>query len=186
MAVIQLLRQRVMAAKCNVDPTLRDVRTLSLSAAFLTLDRIEDIPTTLEEQCLHALLLAAHLFVCAALKQDHHWTESLSRTMAQRLQGSLLAGPMYSATWAYHLPELLWVLFVGAAIKGEDPQDQGTWFVSQLEVVRQLVRCSTRMEFEGYLHFMVWDDCFGVEFLDDWWADADPPSTMPLQSVCHK
>ncbi|KAH6988279.1 hypothetical protein BKA56DRAFT_477659 [Ilyonectria sp. MPI-CAGE-AT-0026] len=186
MAVIQQLRQRVMAAKCNMDPTLRDVRTLSLSAAFLTLDRIEDIPTTLEEQCLHALLLASHLFVCAALKQDHRWTESLSRTMAQRLQGSLLAGPMYSATWAYHLPELLWVLFVGAAIKGEDPQDQGIWFVSQLEVVRQLLRCSTRMEFEGYLHCMVWDDCFGVEFLDDWWADADPPSTMPLQSVCHK
>ncbi|KAH7152570.1 hypothetical protein EDB81DRAFT_789341 [Dactylonectria macrodidyma] len=186
MAVIQLLRQRVMAAKCNMDPTLRDVRTLSLAAAYITLDRIEDIPATLEEQCLRALLLAAHLFVCAALKQDHRWPESLSRAMAQRLQRSLLAGPSYSATWASHLPELLWALFVGAVIKGEDPQDQGTWFVSQLEVVQELLQCSTRMEFEGYLHCMVWDESLGIEFLDDWWADAAPPGTMPLQSVCHE
>ncbi|KAH7140295.1 hypothetical protein B0J13DRAFT_676666, partial [Dactylonectria estremocensis] len=172
MAVIQLLRQRVMATKFNMDPTLRDVRALLLSAAFLTLDHIEDIPTSLEEQCLHTLLLATHLFVCAAMKQDYHWTGSLLRTMAQRLQGSLEAGPMYSATWVHHLPELLWVLFVGAVIKGEDPQDQGTWFVSQLEVVQKLLRCSTRTEFEEYLHYVVWDNRFGVEFLDNWWADA--------------
>ncbi|KAH7200771.1 hypothetical protein BKA60DRAFT_582704 [Fusarium oxysporum] len=172
-AIILLVRQRVMAIKCDMDPTLRDVRALSLSAAFLVLEHIEDIPATVEEQCLHTLLLAIHLFLCAAMKQEFRWRESLPWTMAQRLQESLDTEPVYSATWASHLPELLWILFVGAVVIEEDPQgDHGTWFASQLKIACQLLLCSTRIEFEGYLHYMVWDKNFGIEFLDNWWAPA--------------
>ncbi|KAM6513514.1 hypothetical protein FALCPG4_015920 [Fusarium falciforme] len=170
MIVIQLVRQRVMAVKCGMDPTLRDVRALSLSAAFLALEHLDDIPATVEGQCIHTILLAVHLFLCAAMRQDFRWSGSLTWTMAQRLRESLETEPVYSATWAPRLPELLWILFVGAVITEECPQGHGTWFAPQLKIVCQLLRCSTRMKFEGYLQYLVWDNNFGIEFLNNWWG----------------
>lgn len=169
--VIQLLRQRVMAAKCNIDRTLRDIRALSLSIAFLTLDHVADIPTTPEGKCLRILLLAAYLFGCVTLKQEYRWTRALPQTVAQRLKASLKTLPTYSAIWADYLPQLLWVLFIGAVVEEEDRQDQEIWFLPQLEVIRQLLGCRGRMEMEGHLHSMVWDDHFGIDFLDNWWAN---------------
>jgi len=155
-----------------MDPTLRDVRTLSFSAAFLALDHVEDVPITPEEQCLHSLLLAAHLFICGALRQDHGWTRSLPWAMTQRLRESLgdEDSLMYSTIWTDHLPELVWVLFVGAVISEEHSKGNGIWFVSRLEVVRKLVGCDTRLKFERYLHSVVWDDIYGVDLLNYWWA----------------
>ncbi|KAJ4035903.1 hypothetical protein NW761_013883 [Fusarium oxysporum] len=170
MTVIQLVRQRVMAVECGMDPTQRDVRALSFSAAFLALDQVDDIPITLEGQRVHTILLAVHLFLCAAMKQDFRWSGSLPWMMAQRLRESLETEPVYSEVWVPHLPELLWVLFVGAVVTEKHPQGHGTWFATQLQVVCQLLRCSTRLDFEDHLHSLVWDNRFGIEFLNNWFA----------------
>ncbi|KAF4454642.1 hypothetical protein F53441_2876 [Fusarium austroafricanum] len=158
MTVIQLVRQRVMAVECGMDPTQRDVRALSFSAAFLALEQVDDIPVTVEGQRIHTILLAVHLFLCAAMKQDFRWSGSLPWIMAQRLRESLETEPVYSEVWVPHLPELLWILFVGAVVTEKHPQGHGTWFATQLQVVCQVLRCSTRLNFEGYLHSLVWDN----------------------------
>jgi hypothetical protein len=170
MTVIQLVRQRVMAVECGMDPTQRDVRALSFSAAFLALEQVDDIPVTVEGQRVHTILLAVHLFLCAAMKQDFRWSGSLPWMMAQRLRESLETEPVYSEVWVPHLPELLWILFVGAVVTEKHPQGHGAWFATQLQVVCQLLQCSTRLNFEGYLHSLVWDNRFGIEFLNNWFA----------------
>lgn len=168
--IIQLVRQRIRAVEYGMDLTQRDVRALSFSAAFLALEHIDDIPTTVEGQRIHTILLAVHLFLCAAMKQDFRWSASLPRTMAQRLQESLEIEPVYSETWVSHLPELLWVLFVGAVVTEEATQDHGTWFATQLKIVCQILQCNTRLDFKYYLHYLVWDNKFGIEFLNKWWT----------------
>jgi hypothetical protein len=170
MTIIQLVRQRVKAVEYGMDLTQRDVRALSFSAAFLALKYVDDIPTTLEEQRINGMILAAHLFLCAAMKQDFRWSASLPQTMAQRLQNSLETEPVYSEAWLSHLPELLWVLFVGAVVTGEAVQDHGMWFATRLKIVCQILQCNTRLEFEYYLHCLVWDNKFGIEFLNKWWT----------------
>ncbi|SPJ73844.1 uncharacterized protein FTOL_03574 [Fusarium torulosum] len=168
--IIQLVRQRVKAVECGMDLTQRDVRALSFSASFLALEHVNDVPTTVEGQCIHTMLLALHLFLCAAMKQDFRWSASLPWTMAQRLQKSLETEPVYSEVWMSHLPELLWILFVGAVVTEENAQGHGTWFARHLKVVCQILQCKARLDFECYLHYLVWDDRFGIEFLNNWWA----------------
>ncbi|EGU73569.1 hypothetical protein FOXB_15919 [Fusarium oxysporum f. sp. conglutinans Fo5176] len=168
--VIQLVRQRIMAVECGMDPTQRDVRALSFSAAFLALKHVDDIPATVEGQRIHSLLLAVHLFLCASMKQDFRWSGALPWTMAHRLQESLETEPVYSEAWMPHLPELLWILFVGAVVTEKHPQGRGTWFATQLKISCQLLRCSTRLDFKWYMHYLVWDNKFGIEFLDNCWA----------------
>jgi hypothetical protein len=168
--IIQLVRQRVKAVEYGMDLTQRDVRALSFSAALLALEHIDDVPTTLEEQRIHTILLAVHLFLCAAMKQDFRWSASLPWTMVQWLQKSLKTEPVYSEAWISHLPELLWVLFVGAVVTEQAAQDHGTWFATQLEIVCQILQCNTRLDFEYYLHYLVWDNKFGIEFLNKWWT----------------
>ncbi|KAH6956210.1 hypothetical protein DER45DRAFT_261810 [Fusarium avenaceum] len=168
--IIQLVRQRVNAVKCGMDLTQRDVRALSFSAAFLALEHVDDIPTTLEEQRIHTMVLAVHLFLCAAMKQDFRWSASLPWTMAQRLQKSLETEPVCSEAWLSHLPELLWVLFVGAVVTEEAAQDHETRFATQLKFVCQILQCNTRLDFERYLDCLVWDNKFGIEFLNKWWT----------------
>ncbi|KAG5654840.1 hypothetical protein KAF25_009217 [Fusarium avenaceum] len=168
--IIQLVRQRIKAVEYGMDLTQRDVRALSFSAAFLALEHVDDIPTTLEEQRIHTMILAVHLFLCAAMKQDFRWSGSLPGMMAQRLKKSLEIEPVYSETWVPHLPELLWVLFVGAVVTEEAAQDHETWFATQLKIVCQILQCNTRHDFEYYLHCLVWDNKFGMEFLNKWWT----------------
>jgi hypothetical protein len=170
--IIQLVRQRVKAVECGLDLTQRDVRALSFSAAHLALEHVNDVPKTAEGHCVHTILLAVHLFLCAAMKQDFRWSASLPWTMAQRLQKSLDADPVYSEAWVSHLPELLWILFVGAVVIEENAQGHGTWFATQLKVVCQILQCNTRLDFECYLHCLVWDNRFGIEFLDKWWMST--------------
>ncbi|KAM0278401.1 hypothetical protein ACHAO9_012180 [Fusarium lateritium] len=167
--IIQLVRQRVKAVECGMDLTQRDVRALSFSAAFLALEHVDEIPTTLEEQRIHTMFLAVRLFLCAAMKQDFRWSASLPQMMAQRLQKSIAIESVYSETWVSHLPELLWVLFVGAVVTEEAAQDHETWFATQLKFVCQILQCSTRLDFECYLHCLVWDNRFGIDALNEWW-----------------
>lgn len=168
--ITQLVRQRVKAVEYGMDLTQRDIRVLSFSAAFLALEHVDDIPTTLEEQRIHTMFLAVHLFLCAAMKQDFRWSASLPRTMAERLQRSLEVEQAYSEAWISHLPELLWVLFIGAVVTEDAAQDHGTWFATQLKIVCQILQCNTRLDFEYYLHYLVWDNRFGIEFLNNWWT----------------
>ncbi|KAI5460868.1 hypothetical protein BGZ63DRAFT_357820 [Mariannaea sp. PMI_226] len=168
--VIKLHRQRVLTTRCNMDQTLRDIRTLSFSSTLLALNHVTHIPATPEESCILTMLLATLLFGFATLTQ-HHWIRCLPQIVAKRLRNSLQTGPEYSATWANYIPELFWILFVGSVIEAEDPQREETWFLSQLEEVWPLLHCKTRIELEAYLYSMVWDDKFGKAFIQTWCND---------------
>lgn len=74
--------------------------------------------------------------------------------------------------WITHLPEVLWVLFVGAVVTEDNEQDHETWFATQLKIVCQILQCNTSLDFEYYLHCLVWDNMFGVEFLNKWWTST--------------
>jgi hypothetical protein len=191
--VIQLIRRRVRAAEANLDATLRDVRTVWLSAVFLILQHAETVPTTVEEQCLHSMNLAALLFICASMENDHRWTKGLPKILARRLRRSLKPGSLIFMLGGNYLPELLWMLFIGAAtdmIHGDRPNSE-SWFVPRLEGVRRLLQCSTRSDFQEHLHCIVWDETFGADLLCDWWPDtgsrmSHQPGSMDLESTFER
>ena len=170
--VIGLLRQRVMAAKCSLDPTLRDVRTLSHSAVFLILNSIEDAPLTVQARYLNTVLLALHLFISYAMSEHFRWSTTVLQCILRRLKSSIDGGYVDSKIWETQKPVILWVLFVGAVTAGEHPLDDTAWFLPRLQFVRDIVAYRTRAQFEMSLRSMVWDEKFGASLLDSWWDDG--------------
>ncbi|KAI5463390.1 hypothetical protein BGZ63DRAFT_352041 [Mariannaea sp. PMI_226] len=167
--VIQMHRQRVLTIKYNMDQTTRDIRALTFSASLLALKYTAiNIPTTPEEQCIHIILLALIVFGYTAPRNHHHWLASLPQITTQRLQYALLTGPRYSTTWVKYLPELLWVLFVGAIVDEEDSRQSEMWFLSQLEEIWPLLHYRTRVQLEACLYGMVWDEDFGAFIVEKW------------------
>lgn len=176
-SIFPYLRQAILCRKYRIAAP-NGIRVILNVAEFHILDHIEDEAHSPRDHRFKTLILAAHVFLYAGLRQLPPMG-ALIRIMLDRLRDALGAGEIMAETWRDHLSDLLWVLSVGAAASPKDRYETGLWFSSRLELVLRLLQIRTRTALEAVLQRYVWADEYGHDFLGMWWKNFESDAREP-------
>ncbi|KAB5580010.1 hypothetical protein GE09DRAFT_1212474 [Coniochaeta sp. 2T2.1] len=168
-SIFRCLRQSIIAKKLGVGgPT--PTRILHNIADVHILRRIDRKPESPDEHRLRSLCLAAHMFMYNGLRLVPR-NGAVVRVMVSRLREALDSRDAINvaAFPRERLHDLLWVLFVGSVVAGGG--EHGAWFMVRLKMVIRMIACRSQDEVEDIFQRYLWQDKFGLDFLDRVWMD---------------